>query len=50
MSIQDFDIEPVDEWQDFCNVHGEYYGSKDGCQECKDMEAERQHDERKGAR
>lgn len=50
MSVTDFEQEPVDEWQGFCNLHGQYYERKHGCIWCKDMETERQHDERKGAR
>ncbi len=41
MSVPDYEIEPVDEWQDWCGVHEKYYYHSTGCDGCRFMEAER---------
>ena len=45
MSIANHDIEEQDEWQGWCDLHGQYYERKHGCIWCKDMDSERRHDE-----
>ena len=48
MGVADHEIEPVDEWQDFCNVHGTYfYKPGHGCRGCANDEADRQYDSKK---
>ena len=41
MGIQDFEIEPVDEWQDFCNAHGCYFYHGSGCYACGEDSVDR---------
>lgn len=41
MSVAYHEEEPVDEWQGFCNMHGEYYERQYGCVWCADEQVDR---------
>lgn len=49
MGVAFHEEEPVDEWEDFCNVHGTYYLHSVGCAGCACDEADRQHSTKKEA-
>lgn len=48
MSVSDFDVEPVDQWQGFCSVHGNYYDRDEGCEHCGDDHVNRAIQIRRG--
>ena len=43
MSIADYEIE-MEDTEDFCNAHYQYYLRVRGCAGCANDEADRQHD------
>jgi hypothetical protein len=50
VSVADFDIEPVDEWQGFCEIHQCYYWYEYRCMGCNNDQADRAYDSMKDER
>lgn len=44
MSVAFHEEEPVDEWENFCSIHAQYYRVGLACGGCMEDELDRRHD------